>query len=89
MKNYGCVLPNNQQLLDEVEQNIVTCQWRAQQIIDLRDTDKSRYFYNCFIIRSLSLFFNMCEAICHFHARGEKHVLFAHEQNIAHEQTII
>ena len=41
------------QLLDEVEQNIVICQWRAdqlfteaelRQIIDLRDTDKSRYF---------------------------------------------
>ena len=39
--------------------------WRSQrmrQIIDLRDTDKSRYFvitefYNCFIIRSPSVFF--------------------------------
>ena len=50
------------QLLDEVEQNIVICLWRADQIIDLRDTDKSRYFAitefnNCFIIRSPSLFF--------------------------------
>ena len=48
--------------MDEVEQNIVICQWRAHQINDLRDTDKSRYFAitefnNCFIIRSRSLFF--------------------------------
>ena len=43
------------------------CQWRADKLfaeadIDLRDTDKSRYFAitdfnNCFIIRSQSLFF--------------------------------
>ena len=35
-----------QQLLDEVQQNIAICQWQADQlyiIIDLRDTDKSRY----------------------------------------------
>ena len=43
-----------QQLLDEVQQNIAICQWQAdqlyifrgqrlRQIIDLRDTDKSRY----------------------------------------------
>ena len=36
---------------------------RLRQVIDLRDTDKSRYFAitelnNCFIIRSSSLFFN-------------------------------
>ena len=59
--------------MGEVEQNIVICQWRGKliirlrqirfrQIIDLRDTDKSRYFEiaefnNCFIIRSPSLFF--------------------------------
>ena len=35
----------------------------SKSIIDLRDTDKSRYFAitefnNCFIIQSLSLFFN-------------------------------
>ena len=47
---------------DEVEQNIVICQWRAdqtegcmRQITDLRDNDKSRYFaitefHNGFII---------------------------------------
>ena len=51
--------------LDMVEQNIVIiCRSRRlRQIIDLRDTDKSGYFAitefnNCFIIRSLSLFFN-------------------------------
>ncbi len=46
------------QLLDEVEQNIVICQWRADQLFadaEGRDTDKSRYFAitefnNCFII---------------------------------------
>ena len=52
--------------MDEVEQNIVICQWRADQLFPeaetLRDTDKSRYFAitefnNCFIIRSPSLFF--------------------------------
>ena len=36
---------------------------RLRQVIDLQDTDKSRYFAitefnNCFIIRSPSLFFN-------------------------------
>ena len=39
------------------------CPWRADQIIDLRDTDKSPYFAitefnNCFIIRSPSFFIN-------------------------------
>ena len=38
---------NNEQLLDGVEQNIVICQWRADQLFgeakgfDLRDTNKS------------------------------------------------
>ena len=50
--------------------------WRLRKIVDLWDTDKSQYFVltkfniNCFIIRSLSLFFNniiICKAICHFH----------------------
>ena len=59
---------NDQRLLDELEQNIVICRWRADQLrlrqkIDPRDTDKSRYyaiteFNNCFIIRSPSLIFN-------------------------------
>ena len=44
--------------MDEAEQNIVICQWRA----DLREADNSRYStitkFNNFIIRSLSLFFN-------------------------------
>jgi hypothetical protein len=53
--------------LDEVEQNIVIYQWRADQLfadaegrnlIDLRANDKSRYFAiaefnNCFIIYRL------------------------------------
>ena len=48
--------PYTQQELDEVEQNIVICRWRANQI-----TDKSRYYVitevnNYFIIRSPSLF---------------------------------
>ena len=39
----------HKQLLYWVEQNVVICQWRAdihwlRQIIDLRDSDKSRYF---------------------------------------------
>lgn len=47
--------------LDEVEQNVVICEWRVD---DLRDTDKSRYFAitqfnnNCLITWSPSLFFN-------------------------------
>ena len=52
--------------MDEVEQNIVICQWRAdwlRQIIDLRDTNKLPHFAitefnNCFIIQSPSLFFD-------------------------------
>ena len=52
---------------------------RLRQMIDLRDTDKSRYFAiteynNCFVIPSSSLFFypisSGSEAICHFHARA-------------------
>ena len=52
-------------MMDEVERNIVTCQWRKDQlfgywIIDLRDIDKSRCFAiiefkNCFIIPLPSL----------------------------------
>ena len=53
---------NNQQLSDEVEQNDVIYKWQAdrlREIINLQDTDKSRYFAiteinNCFIIRSPS-----------------------------------
>ena len=58
----------------------IICQSRRlRQIIDLRDTDKSRYFAiteynNCLIIRSPSLFFyrisSGSEAICHFNARA-------------------
>ena len=47
-----------------VEQNIVICQWRADQLFaEAEDTGKSRYFAitefntdNCFIIRSPRLF---------------------------------
>ena len=44
--------------------HLISNYWtRLNKTIDLRDTDKSRYFAitefnNCFIIRSLSLFFN-------------------------------
>ena len=72
---------NNQQLSDEVEQNDVICKWQAdrlREIINLQDTDKSRYFAitefnNCFIIRSPSSFFSVFSgsvAISHFHARA-------------------
>jgi len=33
------LLPNIELFLHEAEQNIVICQWRAGQIIDLQDTD--------------------------------------------------
>ena len=78
------------------------CQWRADQLlllllIDLRDTNKSRYFEvsefnNCFIIRSPSLFFNEylreAKRSAIFHAR----VIAKHKtqlDDIAHEQNII
>jgi len=91
--------------LDEVEQNIVICQvtgQRLRQIIDLRDTDKSRYFAitefnNCFIIR-LPIFFLM-----NIFGKGQErqteikwlpsHFAYLCGQtqldDIAHEQTII
>ena len=59
--------------------SIICRSLRLRQIIDLRDTDKSRYFAitefnNCFIIRLPSLLFQWIssgsEAICHFHARA-------------------
>ena len=82
------------------------CQWRANQlfaeaegfgqIIDLRDTDKSRYFSitefnNCFIIRSPSLFFlvNILgkRSDLPFSRKSDRKkekstVFFTHEQNI-------
>jgi len=37
----SCPLCNNKQLLDEVEQNIVICQWRADQLFaDAEGRDK-------------------------------------------------
>ena len=62
--------------LSVASRSIICQNRRLKQIIDLRDTDKSRYFVitkfnNCFIIRSLSLFFLMnILFICHFHARA-------------------
>ena len=68
------------------------CQWR--EIIDLQDTDKSRYFVitevnNCFIIRSPSLFFNEYLLFSRKSDRKkEKSVVsFTHEQNIICSQT--
>ena len=68
------------------------CQWR--EIIDLQDSDKSRYFVitevnNCFIIRSPSLFFNEYLLFSRKSDRKkEKSVLsFTHEQNIICSQT--
>ena len=68
---------------------------RMRQIIDLRDTDKSRYFVitefnNCFIIRSRSLFFNEYPREAKRSAiftqersqEGESTVSFTHVQNI-------
>ena len=67
------------------------------KIIDLQDTDKSRYFAipefnNCFIIRSPNLFFHILitswklrEAVCHF--SFENVVPTAHEQNVICSKT--
>ena len=70
------------------------------QIIDLRDSGKSRYFAitefnNCFIIRSPSLFFNEYprhakrSAFSHKSDRKRRKsvVSFTHEQNIICSQT--
>ena len=98
------VQQNIYQLLDEVEQNIVICQRRADQLFAEavgRDIDKSRYFAitefnDCFIIRSplLSLYSH-----CSFHklemsqqsltAQGTD-LLFSHKSvvSITHEQNI-
>ena len=74
---------------------------RLRQIIDLRDTDKSRYFAitefnNCFIIRSPSLFFLMNilrkQSDLPFsrksnHKKEKSTVSFMHVQNIICSQT--
>ena len=66
---------------------------RLRQIIDLRDTDESRYFAitefnNCLIIRSLSLFFNKINnifgkrlALAADHTNEQGVVSSTHEQN--------
>ena len=60
-------------------------------MIDLRDTDKSRYFVitevnNCFTIRSPSVFFGQRSDLpfsCQSDHKKEKSVVsFTHEQNI-------
>ena len=67
-----------------------------RQIIDLRDTDKSRYFAipefnNCFIIRSQVCFhilitsWKLREAVCHF--SFENVVPTTHEQNVICSKT--
>ena len=102
----------NEQLLDEVEQNdrdlsvasnylqsIICRSRKLWQIINLRDTDKSRYFV---------FLMNILGKICHFHERAVarrrkarfplrmRRILFAAQHlsptqldGIAHEQTII
>ena len=73
---------------DEVEQNIVICQWRA----DWRDTNKSRHFSitefnNCFIIQSPSLFLINILGKLPFLRKIDRNrekgvVSFTHQQNI-------
>ena len=88
------------------------CLWRADQlfaeaeggqIIDLRDTDKSRYFAmtefnNCFIIRSPSLFFlrnilgkrsDLPFSRKSNHKKEKSTVSFTYEQNIICSQTLL
>ena len=88
------------------------CLWRAdqlfaeaegRQIIDLRGTDKSRYFAmtefnDCFIIRSPSLFFLMNilgkRSDLPFSRKSDRKkekstVSFTHEQNIVCSQTLL
>ena len=64
--------------LSVASRSIICRSRRLRQIIDVRDTGKSRYFVitefnNCFIIRSPSLFFNEClreaKRSAFFHAR--------------------
>ena len=69
--------------LSEARRSIICRSRRLRQIIDLRDTDKSRYFAitefnNCFIIRTSSLFsyFNHFLA-----ARGSDLLFFSREHD--------
>ena len=81
---------------------ICTSRRLRQIIIDLRDTDKSRYFAiaefnNCFIIRSPSLFFNeylreaKLSAIFHARAIARRRIRKALKSVVSftHEQKII
>ena len=65
------------------------------QIIDLRDTDKSRYFAiaefnNCFIIRSPSLFFSLIfihkRSLAKLHCRGREPNNYSPQNNFAPER---
>ena len=67
---------------------LIICQSRRlRQIIDLRDTDKSRYFAitefnNCFIIRSPSLFFN------EYPWKAKRSAIFTQERSQEGEKSI-
>ena len=77
--------------------SIICRSWKLKQIIDLRDTDRSRHFAitefnNCFIIRSPGFFFHILitswqlkEAIFHFCL--ENVVPITQEQNIIWSRT--
>jgi len=78
--------------MDDVEQNIVICQWRADWLRQIdRDTNKSRHFAitefnNCFIIQSPSLFFDKypreAAIFRKIDRKKEKGVVsFTHQQN--------
>ena len=100
--------------MDEVEQNnrdlsvasksIICRSRKLRQIIDLRDTDKSRYFAiaesnNCFIIRSPSLVCFLMNILgkrsdLPFSRKSDRKkekstVSFTHEQNIICSQTLL
>ena len=87
---------------------IICLNWRLRQITDLPASDKSQYFAitefnNCFIIRSLSLFFNEWKRSAFLYARAiarrrkswfrlrMSRILFAAKQlnDVPHLQTII
>jgi len=78
--------------LDEVEQNIVICQWRADQllqIIDLWDTDKSQYFaiteFNYHSVNEFVFWMNIWDFVIFTQnwsqEREKQLVSFVHEQS--------
>ena len=70
------------------------CQWRANQVLDLRDTDKSRYFAitefnNVFIILKRSVLPFLTQERSQFDRKKEKNVVsFTYEQYIICSQTL-